>query len=209
MKSKQTIAGYLYLLSHPSDKNLFKVGVTRRKALIRLAEHNTQLEKAAGKVVKETGKLWELKEVIKVEDIYLAEHKFWKRSPLTELPYSFGNELVQGMPYQWIEEGLEEAKKAGRRSNPNIPPIPKTTPLRGSVWIKAQLEGTGIEPLKSCGNGTMKAWFSCKKGHVFKIGGFLLVGGYKLIRTPSCPVFYPQTYSKWELESHIEYKEIQ
>ena len=124
MKSKQTIAGYLYLLSHPSDKNLFKVGVTRRKALIRLAEHNTQLEKVAGKVVKDTGKLWELKEVIKVEDIYLAEHKFWKRSPLTELPYSFGNELVQGMPYQWIEEGLEEAKKAGRRSNPNIPPNP-------------------------------------------------------------------------------------
>ena len=45
MTSKQTIAGYLYVLSHPSDKNLFKVGVTRRKALIRLAEHNTQLEK--------------------------------------------------------------------------------------------------------------------------------------------------------------------
>jgi len=206
MTSNQIIAGFLYVLSHPSDKDLFKIGVTRRKPLIRLAEHNTQLEKAAGKIVKETGKLWQIKEVIKVDDIYLAENKFWKRPPLTELPYSFENELLYGMGYHWIEEGLKEAKKTGKRLNPNIPPMPKQVPKRGALWIKAQLEGTGIEPLKNCGNGTMKVWFSCKNKHIFKISGYTLIGGYKLTRKPSCPVCNPETYSKWELEGHIEYK---
>ena len=49
-------SGYLYVLTHPSDPELFKVGVTILRPEVRLAQHNTQLDKAAGKVVKETGR---------------------------------------------------------------------------------------------------------------------------------------------------------
>ena len=82
---KSVLKGFLYVLSHPKEyeggAKLFKIGMTRRDPLIRLKQHNTQFDKAAGKVVKETGQLWELKETVKVDDVYLAEHVFWKRHP--------------------------------------------------------------------------------------------------------------------------------
>ena len=129
--------GFLYILSHPSNPNLLKIGVNRRDPNIRLNEHNKHLDKAAGKVVKQTGKLWELKEVIEVADIYLAEHKFWKRPPLTELHYSFANELLvlfdgTELNQNWVKAGIEVAKIAGVRENPNLPLMPGPIPKRGS-----------------------------------------------------------------------------
>jgi predicted GIY-YIG superfamily endonuclease len=48
-------AGYLYVLVHPSDPDLYKIGVTIFQPEVRLAQHNSQHEKHAGRIVKETG----------------------------------------------------------------------------------------------------------------------------------------------------------
>ena len=202
-------SGYLYVLSHPSDKDLFKIGITRRDPKIRLQEHNTQLDKAAGKVVAETGQHWILKEAVKVADVYLAENVFWQRTPVADIPHLRETELVKiagtgGFDYQWILDGLEEAKKAKARSDTSIAPIPKTTPNRGAEWIASQLVGSGIRPMKTVGNGTTKVWFVCSKDHQFKMSGYTLVGGYKQSRQPSCPVCSPERYNSWEHQNHIE-----
>ncbi|MBN2433827.1 MAG: GIY-YIG nuclease family protein [Spirochaetes bacterium] len=41
-------AGYLYVLSHPSDPELYKVGQTTRHPEERLAEHNSSVIASAG-----------------------------------------------------------------------------------------------------------------------------------------------------------------
>ena len=202
-------SGYLYVLSHPSDKDLFKIGITRRDPKVRLKEHNTHLDKAAGKVVAKTGQHWVLIEVVKVADVYMAENVFWQRTPVADFPHFRDTELVKlfgihGFDYQWILDGLELAKNTKARTDPSIPPIPKPTPKRGAKWIEAQLDGSGIKPIKNAGNGTTKVWFACSKGHQFKMGGYKLIGGYKLTRKPSCPVCNPEQFTEWELQSHIE-----
>lgn len=190
------INGFLYILTHPSNKNLLKIGITRRDPYKRLKEHNNQYDKALGKIVKDTGQLWEMEKYFEVEDVYLAEHVFWKRSPLTELPYSFSNELldISHLGPQWVEEGLEVALQAGARKNPFIAPVPKQKPKRGTEWIKKQLVGTGIKPVKGYGNGVVKVWFRCELGHEFKIGAYRLVGGYQPKRRPVCPVCHPSSF---------------
>jgi len=200
-------SGYLYVLSHPSDKDLFKIGMTRRDPSIRLQEHNTQLDKAAGKVVAETGQQWVLEEVVKVADVYMAENVFWQRSPVADIPHLRETELVRltgthGFDYQWILDGLERAKNTKARTNPSISPIPKPTPKRGAEWIESHLDGSGIKPIKNAGNGTTKVWFVCSKGHQFKMGGYKLIGGYNLSRKPSCPACNPEQFTEWELQSH-------
>ena len=62
------------------DEYLFKIGVTTRTVNIRLKQHNTDFKKHAGKVVQETGQLWEVHEVYLVQDVYVAEKMFWKMS---------------------------------------------------------------------------------------------------------------------------------
>lgn len=198
--------GFLYVLSHPSNPNLLKIGVTRRSPEIRLKEHNTQFDKEAGKIVRETGQLWEISEVIDVDDVYLAEHEFWKRPPLTELPYSFTNELLflsegTDLDQRWVQEGLKMAKAAGVRKNPLHPPIYKPVAKRGSKWVEANLEGSGISPVKGIGNGMTKVWFECREGHAFKISGYALIGGYKLLRKPSCPVCNPEAFNAQEMRN--------
>jgi predicted GIY-YIG superfamily endonuclease len=74
MKSEYR-AGSLYVLTHPSNPNLYKVGVTVVDPKKRLAQHNTQLDKAAGRVVRETGQKWELKTVI--EALSVAKGSVW------------------------------------------------------------------------------------------------------------------------------------
>ena len=74
-------AGFIYVLIHPSDPNLIKVGMTTRNLETRLKEHNTQFDKAAGKVVEATGQKWVIKEFFPVEDTYNAENAFFHRSP--------------------------------------------------------------------------------------------------------------------------------
>ena len=48
-------SGYLYVLSHPSDPELYKIGVTIRKPEQRLAQHNSDYTQLTGRIVKETG----------------------------------------------------------------------------------------------------------------------------------------------------------
>ena len=43
--------GYIYVLTHPSDPNLYKVGVTILEPKKRLAQHNSDFSKAAGRDV--------------------------------------------------------------------------------------------------------------------------------------------------------------
>src|SRR5258706_13225017 len=66
-------SGYLYVLVHPSDPDLYKVGQTTRLPQERLVEHNSNYSKHAGRIVKETGQKWELKTYIAVPDPNWAE----------------------------------------------------------------------------------------------------------------------------------------
>ena len=70
-------SGYLYVLVHPSDPDLYKVGQTTRHPQERLVEHNSDYSKHAGRIVKETGQKWELKTYIAVPDPNWAETVFW------------------------------------------------------------------------------------------------------------------------------------
>jgi hypothetical protein len=49
----------------------------------RLAQHNSQHGKHAGRIVKETGQKWELKTCIEVADPYWSERAFWATLPLS------------------------------------------------------------------------------------------------------------------------------
>jgi len=188
-------AGYIYVLTHPSDKYLLKVGMTTRSPHVRLKEHNTQLDKAAGKVVEATGQDWVIKEYFEVEDTYNAESAFFQRSPLTEIPYALGNELLKlddrHMNWDWVNEGLEAARSIGIRCNTSQPPNPKPKPKRGAQWIETQLEGSGLKPINGCGNGITKVAFECHEGHIFKISG------RSLIRFPYCPVCEPERFDAY------------
>jgi T5orf172 domain-containing protein len=86
-------AGYLYVLVHPSDPDLYKIGVTLLRPEKRLAQHNSQLDKHAGRIVKETGQKWELKTYIAVPDQYWAERAFWGATPFPDFPFRRGEEL--------------------------------------------------------------------------------------------------------------------
>lgn len=52
--------GYLYVLVHPSDPCLYKIGTTCLPEE-GLAEHNSNYGEHAGQIVKETGQKWEIK----------------------------------------------------------------------------------------------------------------------------------------------------
>jgi hypothetical protein len=190
-------AGFIYVLTHPSDQNLIKVGMTTRSPQVRLKEHNTQFDKAAGKVVEATGQEWIIKEFFAVEDTYNAESAFFHRSPLTELPYALSNELLKlddgFITWDWVNEGLEVAKSVGIRRDTSQAPIPKPQPKKGAQWIESQLKDSGLRPLKSFGNGITKVAFECPKGHVFKISG------RSLVRFPFCPVCEPEQFDAYTL----------
>lgn len=84
-------SGYLYVLVHPSDPDLYKVGQTTRHPEERLAEHNSRYDEYAGKIVKETGQKWKLKTYIAVPDPYWAEAVFWGATPFADIPFRGGN----------------------------------------------------------------------------------------------------------------------
>src|SRR4051812_46003861 len=104
-------SGYLYVLVHPSDPDLFKIGVTILRPEKRLAQHNSQYEKYAGKVVKETGQKWELKTYIPVPDPYHAENAFWGATWVADIPFRGGVEIFK-MDWATVQAGLDAAKKA-------------------------------------------------------------------------------------------------
>lgn len=190
-------AGFIYVLTHPSDEYLIKVGMTTRSPEVRLKEHNTQFDKAAGKVVEATGQEWNIKEFFAVEDTYNAESAFFQRSPLAETPYALSNELLKlddtHITWVWVNKGLEAAKSAGIRSDTSQAPNPKPIPKKGALWIEAQLEGSGLKPVKGYGNGISKVAFECHKGHIFKISG------RSLVRFPFCPVCEPEQFDPYTL----------
>jgi hypothetical protein len=167
-----------------------------------LKEHNTQFDKAAGKIVEATGQEWILKEFFSVEDTYNAESAFFHRSPLTEIPYAFSNELLKlddkYMNWDWVNEGLELAKAVGLRRDASQAPIPKPIPKKGAKWLASQLKDSGLSPMKGYGNGITKVAFECPQGHVFKIDG------RSLVRFPYCPVCEPEQYDAYTLR-RIEY----
>ena len=190
-------SGFIYVLTHPSDPYLIKVGMTTRSPNVRLREHNTQFDKVAGKVVKATGQEWILKEFCAVEDTYNAESAFFHRSPLTELPYHLSNELVilddEEMNWDWVHEGLEIAKAVGVRKDTSQPPIPKPKPKRGAKWIEAELRDSDLMPLKGYGNGMTKVSFKCSQNHIFRISGC------NIVRFPFCPVCEPERFDEYTL----------
>src|SRR5438132_14327673 len=130
-------AGYLYVLVHQSDPDLYKIGVTIVHPQKRLAQHNRQDEKYAGRIVEETRQKWELKTCIAVPDPYWAERAFWGATQVSVMPFRRGIE-VEKIPWREVQAGLDGAKKAGVR-----PPQPPPRIAKSRAWGSAQLEGTG------------------------------------------------------------------
>jgi hypothetical protein len=110
-------SGYIYVLVHPSHPDLYKIGVTTRKVELRLAQHNHDYTRLTGRIVKETGQKWELKEYHAVPDPYWAESVFWGTTHFADIPYRYGVE-VERMDWGQIQKGLDAAKKAGVRPGP-------------------------------------------------------------------------------------------
>ncbi|MEQ8426359.1 MAG: GIY-YIG nuclease family protein [Gammaproteobacteria bacterium] len=188
--------GFIYILTHPSNSSLIKVGMTTRDPEFRLKEHNTQFDKAAGRVVKATGQEWVIKESFPVEDVYNAESAFWHRPPITELPYMLDNELLtlsrNFITWDWVNQGLEAAKSAGIRSDVSQPPIPKPKKKGVSSFV-ATLEASALRPLEGYGNGVTRVSFECPEGHIFKLDA------RSLARFPFCPVCEPGQFDAYTL----------
>ena len=105
-------AGYLYVLVHPSDPDLYKIGVTILHPEKRLAQHNRQDEKYACTIVQETGQKWELKTYIAVPDPYWAERAFWGATQVSVMPFRRGIE-VERSPGKRCKRVWTQQRKRG------------------------------------------------------------------------------------------------
>jgi hypothetical protein len=171
-------SGYLYVLAHPSDPNLVKIGQTTRKPEERLAEHNSDYKEYTGQIVKEIGQKWELKEYIAVPDPAYAETAFWEAMPLVSgLPRPNGIEVMR-LEWEWVRMALGVAKKAGIRP----PPEPRTRLIRNREWMIKQLEETEISMIGRYRGLVTGVEFQCAKGHVFKESAGVVAN------RKSCPV---------------------
>lgn len=158
-------AGYLYVLVHPSDLLLYKIGVTTLLPEERLAQHNQRQEEYAGQVVEKTGQKWEIKTYIQVVDVYWAEAAFWGATPLADVPHLRGIE-VQKMEWSWVEAGLVAASEANIRPEPR--PLPDYV-FANTAAVRRRLKGRGIDllsPVRSLSSG--KANFRCVNGHEWR-----------------------------------------
>ncbi|MBE0705198.1 MAG: GIY-YIG nuclease family protein [Afipia sp.] len=158
-------SGYLYVLAHPSDPNLYKIGQTTRHPKKRLAEHNGDHSKHAGQIVKETGQKWELKTYISVPDPNWAEAIFWRATGLADIPFREGIEIAR-MEWKLVQAGLEAAAKAEVRPPPK--PLPDHV-YAYTAWMKKRLEGRGITlvgHVKSKRSGRNN--FRCSNGHEWR-----------------------------------------
>ena len=132
-------SGYLYVLEHPSDPNLVKIGQTTRKLEQALAQHNSNYNQLTGQIVKETGQKWKLKDYIAVPDPAYAKAAFWETTGLVSTVYRPNGTEVIGMKWDGhLQTAWDVAKKAGIRP----PPKPRTSPVRNREWMIKQLEGT-------------------------------------------------------------------
>ncbi len=112
--------GFLYILRHPSrvfteygvgdGEFLYKIGVTTRTVKIRLKQHNTDFTKAAGKVVEETGQLWEVQEVYSVLNVDAAERMFWGNSKFADIPFMGGVEICSMKPEE-VQQAMDAVLK--------------------------------------------------------------------------------------------------
>ena len=158
-------SGYLYVLVHPSDPELYKVGQTTRHPQERLVEHNSDYSKHAGRIVKETGQKWELKTYIAVPDPNWAETVFWGATGLADIPFRRGIE-VERMEWKLVQAGLKAAKKAGVRPPPK--PLPDHV-YAYTAWMKKRLEGRGITLIGHVKSKTSgRNDFQCSKGHEWR-----------------------------------------
>ena len=160
-------SGYIYVLTHPSDPSLYKIGITIREPLKRLAEHNNDFTKYAGKIVHDTGQKWQLKEYHEVPDPYWAESTFWRTIQYSVIPYRYGLE-VENMSWEEVKIGLEAAKAAGVRPGPK--PLPDSV-YAYTASMRKRLTGRDITLLgyvKSMVSG--KATFKCSNGHEWRAG---------------------------------------
>lgn len=171
-------SGYLYVLVHPSDPNLVKIGITTRKPDERLAQHNSDDKELTGQIVKETGQRWILKEYIVVPDSVYAEAVFWEILCLHPAFGFKGIEVMQIKDYERVQMALGVARKAGIR----LPPKPRTGPVRNREWMIKQLEGTGITMIGRYRGLVTGVEFQCAKGHVFKKSAGVIAYG------KSCPL---------------------
>lgn len=158
-------SGYIYVLTHPSDPDLFKIGITHRDPKVRLAQHNSDISQLTGRIVKETNCKWVLKDYYPVEDPYWAEVAFWSATPFADMPFLKGVE-VQKMKWEQVQAGLVEAQKAGVRPSPSSSP---NYVHAYTLTLKKRLDGRGIEvigPVRSLVSG--KNAFRCINGHEWK-----------------------------------------
>jgi predicted GIY-YIG superfamily endonuclease len=166
--------GYIYVLTHPSNPDLYKIGVTILEPTKRLAQHNSDFTKAAGRVVKETGQKWELKEFHSVPDPYWAEKAFWRKVPQSDIPYRGGVE-VEIMSWEEVSTGLAAAKSAGVRPDVSATPIYESA---YDISVRRHLVGRGISLLgqvKSIVSGRND--FQCSNGHQWRTRPKLVMGG--------------------------------
>ncbi len=158
-----TKSGYLYVLVHPSDPNLVKVGITIRKPEERLAQHNSCFEEYTGQIVKRTGQKWELKEYFSVPDPAYAEAVFWEM--FSPGPFKAkGIEVMHTVEYERVRGALDIATKVGMRPSPK----PRIKPVRNREWMINQLEGTGITMIGTYRGLVTGVEFQCVRGHTFK-----------------------------------------
>ena len=158
-------SGFIYVLTHPSDPDLYKVGITTRSPTERLTQHNNDHSKLAGKLVKETGSPWELVEYNEVPDPYYAESVFWSNTRFSDIPFRRGVE-IEYMTWQELQTALDRAKRAGLR--PPAPELPEHV-YAYTAQIRRRLTGRDISLcgyVRSIVSG--KSDFRCVNGHKWR-----------------------------------------
>jgi hypothetical protein len=190
-------SGYLYVLVHPSDPDLYKIGVTILDPTKRLAQHNSQHEKYAGRIVKETGQKWELKTFIAVTDPYWAEAVFWRATPFAVTPFRGGIE-VQKMEWELVQAGLDAAKKAGVR--PPAEPFPDWV-YAYTAWMRKRLEGRDIKLVGHVTSRSGKSTFRCTNGHEWRTRSTFVAEGEGC---PQCGIGARELNEIWQT-AHLGY----
>lgn len=171
-------SGYLYVLVHPSDPDLYKIGVTILDPMVRLAQHNRDLDRAAGRVVQATGQPWVLKTCLQVPDPYWAEKAFWAATTLADVPLVGGVE-VQRLEWASVERGLTAVRQAGVR--PHVESHEDHV-YAYTEWMRRRLVGRGLTLLGVVRSKLGKADFECAAGHRWRTKPEEVAGG------DGCPV---------------------
>lgn len=161
--TKEAKAGYIYVLTHPSLPNEYKIGVTTRTVEEKLAQDNTNYSKIAGQIVKDTGLKWILKEYYPVDDIYYAKSAFWSGTGIADIPFRGGVDICS-MDSKTLQVGLNAAKSVGIRPKPKQ----SSKQIHNREWMIGVLQHTGIKLVGDKFNHIQYADFECSRGHVFR-----------------------------------------